>query len=242
MPSRTTAHPALAIRIFGSGRPVAALHGFTLTGKQFASLAGSDLQIHAADLPGHGRTRVDPIDLSTTVTAVAEWLASFDQPVPLMGYSQGGRIALLTALEYPDLVERLVLVSTSLGIEDENERRIRRVSDETLADRIEEIGIERFLDEWISGPFTATGHLDEATRQTDRDVRMENTAAGLATALRGLGQGSQPYVGDQLAELGVPLLTISGERDAKYASLAAATASGAPDGRHVSIEDAGHNV
>ncbi|MEN8114075.1 MAG: 2-succinyl-6-hydroxy-2,4-cyclohexadiene-1-carboxylate synthase, partial [Actinomycetota bacterium] len=147
-----------------------------------------------------------------------------------------------TALEHPDLVERLILISASPGIGDDEERRLRREGDEALADRIEEIGVERFLDEWLDSPITATDHLDEAARLVDRTVRMENTAVGLAAALRGLGQGSQPYVGDRITELTIPVLTISGARDAKYASLAAATASGAQDGRHVSIDGAGHNV
>ncbi|MCJ7780630.1 MAG: alpha/beta fold hydrolase, partial [Acidimicrobiia bacterium] len=149
---------------------------------------------------------------------------------------------LLVALEYPDLVNRLILVSSSPGVRDEVDRKARRGSDEDLARRIETIGLDAFLTEWLEGPVTGTSHLDDDVRRTDRTVRNENTAAGLASALRVLGQGAQPFVGDRLNELSMPVLTISGERDEKYQRLASAIATSVRDGRHVSIPDAGHNV
>ncbi len=221
---------------------MAALHGFTLTGAQFAPLAGAGFRFHAPDLPGHGRTRIDPIDIPTTMSVLGQWLQSFDDPIPLLGYSQGGRIALLFALEYPSLVDRLVLVSASPGVRDAVDREARRRTDDALAVRIETIGLDAFLDDWSSNPITGTDHLDERAQRTDRAIRIENSATGLAAALRGLGQGSQPYVGDRLRELAVPLLTVSGRHDAKYESLAAEMAVAVPDGQHVSIDGAGHNV
>jgi 2-succinyl-6-hydroxy-2,4-cyclohexadiene-1-carboxylate synthase len=228
--------------VFGAGRPVAALHGFTLTGEQFASIERRSIQLHAPDLPGHGRTVVDSADVATTMSMLGNWLKSFDEPLPLLGYSQGGRMALLVALEYPDLVDRLVLVSTSPGIPNDTDREARRNRDEALADRIELIGLDNFLDEWLKGPVAGTSHLGDAVQVADRAIRDENTAIGLATALRGFGQGSQPFVGDRLSELDLPILTISGARDEKYTLLAAEIAASVPDGRHISIPGVGHNV
>lgn len=221
---------------------MAALHGFTLTGAQFAPLEIRSFQLHAPDLPGHGQTPTDPADVPTTVSILGHWLRSFDETVPLLGYSQGGRMALLIALEYPDLVDRLILISTSTGVRDEADREARHRQDEALADRIETIGLDTFLDEWLDGSVAATSHLSDEVRRADRSARTENTAVGLASALRVLGQGSQPFVGDRLNELEMPVLTISGERDEKYERLAATIAASVPDGRHVSIPNAGHNV
>lgn len=200
------------------------------------------MRILAPDLPGHGATRVEPVDIPTTIAALGRFLSGFEPPVPLMGYSQGGRIALLTAIEHPDLVDRLVLVSSSPGIPDAAARRARRSHDETLADRIEAIGFAAFLDEWLTGPVAGTAHLDEGLRHRDRTVREENTADGLASALRGLGQGVQPYVGDRISELHMPVLTVSGADDTAYSLLASGMAAEAPNGRHVRIPGAGHNV
>jgi 2-succinyl-6-hydroxy-2,4-cyclohexadiene-1-carboxylate synthase len=228
--------------VFGTGRPIGALHGFTLTGAQFEALACTGLQIHAPDLPGHGATVVDSVDVPTTVGALGAWLATFDEPIPLLGYSQGGRMALLVALEYPLLVDRLILVSASPGLRGEEQRTDRRVRDEALAQRIEAIGLDAFLDEWLAGPIPGTAHLDESARRTDRSVRAENTAIGLASALRGIGQGSQPFVGDRIGDLAMPLLTVSGRTDDRYDQLAETMASEALNGIHRSIDDAGHNV
>jgi 2-succinyl-6-hydroxy-2,4-cyclohexadiene-1-carboxylate synthase len=221
---------------------VVALHGFSLTGEQFAPIASPSIRIHAPDLPGHGQTRVVPVDVATTVSVLGDWIRSFDEPVPLLGYSQGGRISLLVALEHPDVVDRLILVSTSAGISNDVEREVRRSSDGALADRIESIGMDAFLDEWLQGSITGTSHLAKDVRRADRAVRSENTEAGIAFALRGIGQGSQPFVGERLAELEMPVLTVSGERDEKHGRLASMIAASASDGRHISIPNTGHNV
>lgn len=221
---------------------MAALHGFSLTGEQFAPMENRSVQLHAPDLPGHGDTTIDPVDVPTTVSALGDWLQSFDTPIPLLGYSQGGRVALLVALEYPDVVDRLVLVSTSSGISSDADRELRRARDGILADRVESIGLDAFLSEWLGGSITGTSHLSEDVRRADRTVRKENTPAGLASALRGFGQGSQPFVGNRLGELEMPVLTVSGQRDEKYEQLSAEIAASAPDGLHLSIPEAGHNV
>ena len=67
--------------------------------------------------------------MPTTVAAIGGWLASFGRPVPLIGYSQGGRMALLATLEHQELVERLVLVSAAPGIADDEARAERRAAD-----------------------------------------------------------------------------------------------------------------
>ena len=151
-------------------------------------------------------------------------------------------MALLAALEHPDLVEHLVLISASPGIRGAGARGERRVRDNALADHIEVVGTEMFLDEWLNGPIALAAHVDDAARRRDRAVRSVNTPSGLAAALRGLGQGAQPYVGDRLGELGMPLLTVSGSADTVYTGLAREMADAALHGTHVSIDGAGHNV
>ena len=50
-----------------------------------------------------------------------------------VGYSMGGRLCLELAVQRPDLVEALVLVSTSPGIADDAERAARLAADRDLA-------------------------------------------------------------------------------------------------------------
>lgn len=229
----------LAVRTYGDGPPVVALHGFTHTGAQFADVARlRHGTLIAPDLPGHGATTIHPVDFDTTLSALGRLLEGIG-PVPVTGYSQGGRIALWLAMERGELVTSLTLISASPGAEDGPSRR---AADEELAVRIEHDGIGPFLDEWLASPPTDTGHLPPRVRDADRALRMENTAAGLAAALRGLGQGARPSLMSRLGELAMPATFLAGERDRRYVAFATGMADAVASGRVVVVEGAGHNV
>ena len=237
-----TDHGALAVREYGDPPArVVALHGFTLHGAMFRTLAQQLAQTVAApDLPGHGQTRIEPVTVATAVAAVAAVLEELSDPPSLLGYSQGGRIALQLALQRPELVSSLVLVSSSPGLS-ERDRRLRRVADEGLANRIERIGLERFVDEWLSHPAIVTGRIDPTHREVDRRIRLENTEAGLAAALRDMGQAAVADCTNQLPELAMPTLFIAGARDDKYVALARSMAD-ALGQRPLLVPNTGHNV
>jgi len=82
----------------------------------------------------------------------------------------------------------------------------------------------------------------ELANEPDRATRLENTADGLADALVGMGQGAQPYYGDRLGDLQIPVLVIAGGRDGKYASIATAMTRSLPRGELRIIAEAGHAV
>lgn len=232
----------LHVRRFGSGSPVVALHGFTLTGAQFANTAGRlNRTIIAPDLPGHGSSVNEPTSIDATVPAIRRVIESIGVPVPLLGYSQGGRLALMTALSRPHLVAQLVLVSATPGIEDPDQREARARADAEIANRIRAGSIEEFVDAWTSHGITSTLHLPPHDRQADRAVRLENTPSGLAAAMIGMGQGSQAPVWDQLHDLSIPVLLIHGSTDTKYAAIAARMAQSIPECTVISIAAAGHN-
>lgn len=222
---------------------VVALHGFTLSGAQYGALADAiHRTVLAPDLPGHGRTTIEPVTLERTIEVVAGLVTANTPPLPLIGYSLGARLALLLALDHPELVRSLVLLSGSVGIEDEAARRTRRKADGELADHIEAVSLDEFLDGWTSEGLTSTAHLSADNRAADRAIRADNTSAGLAAALRGLGQGEFPYLGGPLGELTMPVLAIAGEDDEKYVATARAIGSGAPQAEVVIVPGAGHNV
>jgi len=152
---------------------------------------------------------------------VVEVLVAIGAPAPLIGYSQGGRVALAVALDRPELLSHLVLVSTTPGIKDEAERAERCRGDEALTEELKTQGLVPFLDRWLAQPmFEGRERRDATWRAADRAARLENTAAGLAAALVGMGQGAQPYLGDRLEELPMPVLVVAGELDPKYVTLA----------------------
>jgi 2-succinyl-6-hydroxy-2,4-cyclohexadiene-1-carboxylate synthase len=217
------------------------LHGFTATGRSWDAVrrriaGGAYAEVDAPDLSGHGSASDDR---PATITACVERLRQ-DRPYALCGYSMGGRIALHLALARPELVRRLVLVSTTAGIEDAHERDERRRADEELAEGLERAGLETFARWWGAQPLFA-GQSPEVAAAARAD-RLRNTAEGLAASLRGMGTGVMEPVWDRLGELTMPAVVVVGERDAKFRRIGERLADVLPDARFVVIPGAGHAV
>ena len=219
-----------------------ALHGFALTGEQFSPAA--DLlhrAIVAPDLPGHGSSASQIAEVDAVLASLETLLATPGAPRPLIGYSQGARLALLAAVEDSSEISALILVSGTAGIRDLNARHARAMDDLDLAERIELIGLDPFIDSWTTAGITSLSHLTEEYRTWDRSVRSENSAGGLASALRGYGQGAQPSVWEEIGGLNLPVLLITGSSDERYTSLNEEMAGLIPNAEFTVISDAGHN-
>lgn len=186
------------------------VHGFTQTGASWRTVAEGlgGHEVVAPDLPGHGANAAIRADLE----GCARFLGGEAGRGAYVGYSMGGRVALHLALAQPALVTALVVLGATGGIDDDEERAARRAADEVLADRLELLGTEAFLDEWLAQPLFA-GLPDDARggRSTD--------AAGLAASLRLAGAGTQAPLWDRLGELTMPVLVLAGERDDKFRAL-----------------------
>jgi len=108
----------LYYEIHGVGRPLILLHGglgaIEMFGPNLAALA-KGRRVIAVDLQGHGRTA--DIDRPLSVELMADDIAALighlglEQP-DVMGYSLGGGVALQTAIRHPEVVGKLVVVST----------------------------------------------------------------------------------------------------------------------------------
>ena len=108
----------LYYEIRGSGRPLVLLHGglgaLEMFGPNLPALA-KGRQVIAVDLQGHGRTAdIDrPLSLEFMGDDIAALIKSLKLDRPdIVGYSLGGGVALQTAVRHPEVVGRLVLVST----------------------------------------------------------------------------------------------------------------------------------
>lgn len=224
----------LTVQREGAGAPFAWLHGFTQTrtsAHEYRSILAGTREVWTLDLPGHGDAHEVRATLPEAADLVADALG--EGPVDLGGYSFGARVALHVALAYPTRVRRLVLLGASRGIEDPLARAQRCEADERLARRIEEIGADAFLAEWLAQPLFATlGNTDAATRSRNGD--------GLAASLRLAGTGTQAWLAPRLAELSMPVLALAGSLDAKFSDEARAIATAVPDGRVALVEGAGH--
>lgn len=234
---------------FGVGPTLVLLHGFTgstVTWVEHVAAFARDFATIAIDLPGHGGTGApdDPgryhmdhlvADLVTILdrlgVARAAWL----------GYSLGGRVALQVAAVVPTYVAALILEGASAGIADPAERAARVRSDEALADRIERDGVAAFVDHWERLPlFASQARLSAERRATQRRQRLANDPQGLANSLRGMGQGAQLPLHDQLSAISAPALLVAGEEDGKFRQLASEMVMALPAAKIAVIPGAGH--
>jgi 2-succinyl-6-hydroxy-2,4-cyclohexadiene-1-carboxylate synthase len=243
----TTSDPGatpLAAQRFSPNSPTAAagrivaVHGFTQTSACWSPIdaeLAADHELVLVDAPGHGASAHIELDLAAGGRA----LADVGGPGLYLGYSMGGRFALHTALARPDAVERLVLISATAGLDDADERAARRGADERLADRLIQIGVPAFVDEWLAQPLLAGLNGDRAHRR----ARLANTAEGLASSLRRAGTGTQEPLWDRVAELTMPVLVVAGSDDSKFTAIAERLAAAiGPNATLAVVAHAGHTV
>lgn len=175
------------------------------------------------------------IPAATTFEATADRLASDGGPGAWIGYSMGGRLALSVALRHAVQVRALVLVSATAGIDDASERSARVHQDDLRARDVEVRGVDAFLTDWLAQPMFATVPKNAPGLVERRTL----SPATLAHQLRALGTGHMPSYWDALMNLSMPVLLVSGTKDAKFDAINARMAQRIRNVRHVRI-DGGH--
>ena len=101
----------------GSGDPLVLLHGGIHAGETFGAILpqlAEGRRVIAVDLQAHGHTAdidrpLRPELMADDIAALIEHLGL--ERADVMGYSLGGAVALRTAIQHPDRVRRLVVVS-----------------------------------------------------------------------------------------------------------------------------------
>jgi 2-succinyl-6-hydroxy-2,4-cyclohexadiene-1-carboxylate synthase len=222
-----------------SDRRLVFLHGFTQTHHHWhecAHLVARSLDsiptLTFVDLPGHGLSGDD----RSSIEQAAPALVGLAGAGTYIGYSMGARYALAAACSQPPQIEQLVLIGGTAGLGGEAERAARRADDDRRADRIVEIGVAAFVEEWLGQPMFDGLPASEF----DRAHRLRNSAEGLAASLRLAGTGAQQPVWDRLSAVTVPALVLAGERDAKFTEIGRRLAAAIPGAEFATIPGAGH--
>ncbi len=218
------------------------LHGFTGSGATMADLARRvDPDAIVPDLAGHGAGPHPVEPTAYTVDAMADAaLALADEPVDLVGYSMGGRVAFTAACRHPDRVRSLSLIGASAGLADAEERAGRAAADDRLAELIEQ-DLPAFVDRWMANPLFATQtRLGEAFLAASRSQRLTNDPTELATSLREASTGRMTALHDVLDRCAMPVGLIVGADDAKFRAIADDLQARLPDALVHVVPDAGH--
>ncbi len=99
----------------GEGRPVIILHGLFGTGDNWRTFAGmlkDQYEIILVDLRNHGRSFwSDDFDYQIAAQDVVQLMDELEiQQADVIGHSMGGKVAMTLAQEYPDRIDKLIVI------------------------------------------------------------------------------------------------------------------------------------
>lgn len=204
------------------------LHGFTGSSKSWLDvLAHFPSYNHISiDILGHGKTESPEessrYEMKNVIKDIMTILDKLNvDHINMIGYSMGGRLALSIAASYPERIKRLILESSSPGLDDPEQRANRKKTDVQLAADITRHGIVEFVNKWENiSLFQSQKRLPTEKQERIRQQRLKNSPVGLANSLIGMGTGTQPSLWGELSQLSIPVLLLCGEWDEKFCDIA----------------------
>ncbi len=197
----------------GSGPALVTQHGFLGGGGYFApqmAALGHAFDVIAPDLPGYAGSAELPAvnSIKALSDALVELLDDLrNERFSLLGHSMGGMVALQTALDHPDRVEKLVLYATNSS---GNLPGRFETFDET-AEKIRRDGVAP-----VAEFVTATWFDDRDAAPMYPYCLNAGKGASVEAVLGSLEAFKTWTVEDRLRELQMPVLIICGDRDRSY--------------------------
>ena len=150
--------------IIGSGFPLIILHGYFGMGdnwKSHANKLSENFEVHLVDQRNHGRSfHTDEFGYELMVEDLKVYFEEKQiEKAIVLGHSMGGKTAMLFAVEYPNLVEKLIVadiapkyyaphhhtIIDALNSVDFSQLKLRTEVDNILKKSIPEEGIRQFL-------------------------------------------------------------------------------------------------
>jgi pimeloyl-ACP methyl ester carboxylesterase len=240
----------------GDGPAVLLVHGITNSSATWTPvserLAARGLRVLAPDLPGHGNSQRQRGDhsLGAHATMLRDFLSIVDvDPVTIVGHSLGGGVVMQFAYQFPELVERMVLVSSG-GLGREVSPAIRAAT-LPFAEQVIGIGASRPVTRaagFVGGTLGRLGIkpggdfeeiMEGLSSLSDRERRQAfvRTARSVITPW-----GQRVAATDKLyLARDMPTLMVAGERDAVIPADHTRRAAELTPGSRVEIfEDSGH--
>lgn len=232
------------LEINPSGDPVVLfLHGLGATSAswqlQFQPLADAGYRILAPDMRGFGRSSY-PGGANNSEIMAADTIKFLQRleigTCHVIGISMGGTIALQTVLMKPGFAESLILTNTFAKLRPKGVATwifygIRLAM-------VHVIGIQKQAT-YVANRLFPQPEQGELRNEFTKQVRQANQK-GYRSTMRSY---SQYDLSDQLREINVPTLIITGENDSVVPpDVQAELANNIPNSRHVLIQNSGHAV
>ncbi|NQY04631.1 MAG: alpha/beta fold hydrolase [Flavobacteriaceae bacterium] len=156
--------PLLHSKILGQGQPLLILHGFLGMGDNWKTLANQfseHFEVHLIDQRNHGRSfHSDEFSYELMSSDLSEYITHYNlKNCNIIGHSMGGKTAMQFSLNYPDLIDKLIVADIApkvypahhqyilKALQEVNfkEQKSRKEIEEVLKLYIDEFGVIQFL-------------------------------------------------------------------------------------------------
>ncbi|WP_310993088.1 alpha/beta fold hydrolase [Aequorivita marina] len=236
-------------KISGTGNPVLLLHGGELNlsawDSQISDLNKQNFKTIRYSELGHGKTQRGKVDLKGT-----EIINHFinekcnGQKVSIIGLSWGGVLATDYALEYPNKVTKIILVSPGINGWDWFANQKTRKKYEILQKAYEDndslkVGKLSYK-YWIVGPKRKESEMDLKARTNLKEMISYNINNHWGEARSSLDSINSI---DRLKEIEIPSLIISGDKDSEdILEISKLYKSNIKNSKRVVLTDVGHSL
>lgn len=224
----------------GEGEPLILVHGVGMNAASWypqIEVLSQHFQVIAIDMPGHGES--DAFRHPVMLRDYVDWLAAFLQTLPqqkfaVAGHSMGALITAGMAIDYPQLINRAIVMS---GV-----YRRSAAAQQAVLLRAQELAAgDARLDSPLARWF-GDSDREAALREQVGGWLQEVNVQGYAAAYQAFASGDGVYA-DRWQDIRCPVLVLTGELDANSSpQMAQQMAAAAPHGRAVIIENARHMV
>lgn len=194
--------------------PILFLHGFLGCKEDWDEVIGfleKKFYCLTIDLPGHGSPLTDNFPQMLEKALQAENL----DKVSLVGYSMGGRLALMATGASPSLFSHTIAISAHPGLREEKEQ-IKRLDDDLKWERLLKTKpLEEFIHAWYQQPL-----FDSLRKRSDLYAkivkrRAQHSAPSLSAVLHLYGLGVLPPI----LHFSPQTFFLCGEEDTRYCEL-----------------------
>jgi len=226
---------------------IVCFHGFLGSGKDFKIVADHSRnfsEMVAPNFPDYQKVIAErKTGWNHTLSIVKRFIEEEapNKKTILLGYSMGGRIALQFAIKFPQLIEAVILIGSTPGIENKKQQQKRRTDDSKLSEKLRTQPYAKFLEYWFNQPLLKsqknipTPYLKEMLER-----RKKNDPQTLAYYLSTLGTGTMPSAWTNLHRCKFPTLLVTGSADLKFTIIAEKMLTRLPDASHAEIKKSGH--
>jgi 2-succinyl-6-hydroxy-2,4-cyclohexadiene-1-carboxylate synthase len=233
---------------YGRGPNLVLLHGFSLNSlmwEPYREFFEDWFRITLVDLRGFGKSGVGE-RWSHEVMAEDVWRLLNHlgiEKTAILGFSMSGPAAMRLAIDHPDLVTALVLVSSILPLAGKRRNEEERKESNSDITVLEREGIEAWakdtgmLDGSVMAPLF---ERDSTIKPLWERIIRRNDAKNLAGVLKLKMEREPLNWRSELKEIKAPTLIVAGERDSSFVDASRNLSRRIPNSRLLIVKDCGH--